>query len=85
MINPFKILGIIDSLLIPIQRAISAVLPDFVEASLDDPATRQRLVEAADDALISSHPEARLVPEPARRRLIAKFVDILLDDIALPD
>ncbi len=85
MINPFKILGILDSLLIPIQRAITAVLPDFIEASLDDPATRQRLVDAADTALIESHPEARLVPEATRKRLIMKFVDILLDDIALPD
>ena len=83
--NPFKLIGIVDSLLIPIQRAISLVLPDFLEDALESEQTREKIISAADEALIKSTPEARLVPEKIRRRLIARFLDIILDEILLPE
>lgn len=83
--NTLKLIGIIDSLLIPIQRAIVAVLPDFLEDQLADLETRKKIVIAADKALIKSAPEARLIPTKVRRRLIGKSLDIIIDDILLPD
>ena len=83
--NPFKLIGIVDSLLIPIQRAISVVLPDFLEEALEEEQTRDKIIDAADKTLVGSTPEARLVPEKVRRRLIGRFLDIILDDILLPE
>jgi len=83
--NPFKLLGIIDSLLVPIQNAIKLVLPDFFEEKLDSPQVRNKIVTAADLALIKAAPESRLVPKNIRKRIIRRILDVLFDEIVLPD
>lgn len=66
------------------QNAVAGVLPDFIEDALEEDAVRQRLVKAADTALVHTRAEARLVPEPARQRIIRRMVDLMLDEFLLP-
>lgn len=84
-INGLRMVGIVDSLLTPIQKLIAAILPDFIEQELDDPEVRERIVKAVDKALVSGYPEAKLIPENIRQQIIRKLLDIMLDDILLPD
>ena len=82
-LNPLKLIGLTTSLLIPIQKAISLVLPDFIEESLEKGEKREAIVDAADVALIQSAPEARLVPSDVRKRIIRRSLDTLLDELLL--
>lgn len=84
-LNPLKIVGIVDGLLTPIQKCISLVIPGFIEENLRSPAVRKRIVLAVDKLLIKQHPEARLVPKATRQRIISKLLEIMLDDILLPE
>ena len=65
-------------LLSPIQSVLAKVLPDFVARDLKDPAVRDLMITAADKALVSDQPLARLVPEETRRSLIAQVLDAVL-------
>jgi len=83
--NPFKLLGIADSLLIPIQRLIERLIPDFIEQDLCDETVRRQIVKAVDAALTAEYPAARAVPEKTRHRIIRKLLDLLIDDILIPE
>ncbi|WP_319549568.1 hypothetical protein [Desulfogranum marinum] len=82
-LRSLKLLGTIDALLIPIQKVISAILPDYLEEALDQDDVREAIVAAADKALLTAAPEARLVPEAMRKRIIRKSLDLILDEIVL--
>lgn len=84
-VHPIKFLGIVDGLLIPVQKVIAIVLPDFLQQDLKDPAIRDHIVVVADEVLIRQHPEAKLVPQATRRRIIRKLLDVTLDEVLLPD
>lgn len=78
-----KLIGIIDALFIPIQKVISTILPDFLEEALEEDKVRESIVAATDTALLSVSPEARLIPEEMRKRIIRKSLDLILDEIVL--
>jgi len=80
-----RLVGIADALLIPIQKVIALVLPDFLENQLDKEEVREKIVVAVDKQLISAYPEARLVPEAMRKRLIRRTLDMMLDEILLTE
>ncbi len=83
-INPFKLLGIGDSLLIPIQKIIERILPDFIEEELRDDKVRQKIVVAVDLALTTEYQAAKAVPQEVRYRIIRRLLDLFLDEILLP-
>ena len=83
--HPFKFIGIIDGLLIPIHRVIALVLPDFLERDLKDPKVRNQIVVLADEGLVRQYPEAKVIPKATRERLIRKLLNITLDDVLLPE
>ena len=85
--DKMKITGQIDAarvLLAAGQDAVAGVLPDFIGDALEEDAVRERIVKAADMALVHARPEARLVPEPARQRIVRRMLDLMLDEILLP-
>jgi len=47
-LHPLKLLGIIDSIFIPIQRAVAAVRPDFVGKQLEEEAIRDAIGKCTD-------------------------------------
>ena len=83
--TPASRAGLIASLLSPIQKVIQAILPNDVEEQLKAAPTRNAIVLAADYALVRQFPLARLVPPEARRQLIRKQLDIIIDEILLND
>lgn len=85
MLNPLALVGIVDSLLAPIQRLIALVLPDFIEKDLKDPRVRKLIVTAVDRLLVKQYPEAKLVPAARRKEIISAVLDIMLDKILLAD
>jgi hypothetical protein len=83
--NPLKLDGIVDGLLTRIHKVIAAVLPDFIEKDPKDPAVCTQIVRVADTILVKQYPEARSVPKDTRQRIIRKVLEIMLDEILLPE
>ena len=77
--------GLAASLLGPVQKVIQLVLPDFLEKQLSAAPVRALIVVAADTALVRQFPLARLLPPEARRKLIRKQLDVVIDEILLND
>lgn len=82
--NPFTLTGLSGSFFFPIFEAIELVLPKYIKKNLKDPKVRKLIVEAADKALIVSHPELRPIPSKWRKRIIAKILDLVIDEILQP-
>ena len=78
-------LSLIDQLLGPIQKVIGAILPSFIKKDLNDPEVRNALVFAADEALIANFPAAAVIPAEPRRKLIRKQLDLIIDDVLVPE
>lgn len=74
-------LGLLTSLLRPIQKIIEDVLPAYAVAQLKAAPTRNAIVVAADAMLVREFPLARLVPPASRRALIRKQLDLVIDGI----
>jgi hypothetical protein len=69
-----------------IQSVIRTILPEFIEKNLRDPEIRKAIVLAADTALLTEFPAARLIPSDLRQAIIEKQLHIIIDDIVLgPD
>ena len=73
-----KVLSILDVILEPIHKAISAVLPDFIEEELAKDEVRRKIVDAADKLLIKQYPPALLIPEKVRKAIIRYLLDCIL-------
>ena len=83
-LDTLKLVGIVEVILIPIQRILSRLITEHLEQNLEDENVRQMIVDAADIALCSQVPEAKLIPEEVRKEMIRKLLDMMLDDILLP-
>jgi serine protease len=70
-------------LLEAIQVVVERQLPDFLEDNLTDDSVRERIVAAAEAALVRQFPLSRLLPADHRGTLIRKALDLILDDIVL--
>lgn len=68
----------IFGLLAPIHAILAAILPDFIQQDLKDPEVHAALVGAADTALTSQYPWAKLIPEETRRSLIEQSLATVL-------
>ena len=84
-LNPLKLIGTLDAILPAVQQVIGAVLPDFLHENLKDPEVRNQIVLVADQVLVKKYPQAKLIPEATRQRIIRKTLDMVLDDLLLPD
>jgi len=84
-VDPLRLIGIAETIVDPIQRIFARVLPDFIEERLDDPEVRERIVAEADKALVKEVPGAGLTPDDIRKKIIRRLLDVVLDDILLPD
>ena len=84
-LDTLKLVGIVEVILIPIQRILSRLITEHLEEDLKDKNVRQMIVDAADIALCSQVPEAKLIPEEVRKEMIRKLLDMMLDDILLPE
>ena len=76
---------ILRHLLMPIQTILARIVPDHLEKALHQESVREAIVTLADQALVSAQPTARLIPLELRQRLIRRQLDVILDDLLLPD
>jgi hypothetical protein len=81
-LNPLKLIG--NGFMVPAQKAIAAVLPDFLERDLENPEVRELIVVAADEYVTRTHPETKMIPKKMRRKLLRRALDLALDEILLP-
>jgi len=80
-----KFVIIVEAILIPIKRIISRILPDYIEENLDDPKTREIIVGAVDVILCNEFPVARLISDDFRKSTIHKLLEMMLDEMLLPE
>lgn len=79
------LLGTSRVLLTPIQEILERLIPEFLAQDLRDDAVRETIVAAADEALLAELPAAAAIPAARRRRIIRTLLDLLLDEILLPE
>jgi hypothetical protein len=82
--TPSSRAGLVSTLLGPIQTLIQTVLTERGDSALAGRGKgRTALVAAIDGLLVRQFPLARLVPPEARRRLIRRQLDVVIDDVLL--